>query len=132
MARRDYPVGRGRPPQHTQFTKGQSGNPAGRPKGSRNIRTAIENELLSAATVREGGRQVKTTKLQVVLKSLISRAAHGDTKAAAVVLDCTYKLDRMAPPQLEQPSAAESLPAADEALLADYLARSREGGGGGQ
>jgi hypothetical protein len=28
--KRDYPVGRGKPPVHTRFKKGQSGNPRGR------------------------------------------------------------------------------------------------------
>ena len=32
-----YEVGYGRPPQHTQFRPGQSGNPAGRRKGVRNL-----------------------------------------------------------------------------------------------
>lgn len=40
-SKEDYKVGRGRPPQHTRYKKGQSGNPGGRPKGSRNLRSLI-------------------------------------------------------------------------------------------
>lgn len=44
MARKDqasYEVGYGKPPSDKQFKKGQSGNPMGRPKGSRNKKPLI-------------------------------------------------------------------------------------------
>ena len=40
----DYVVGYGKPPLHTRFQKGRSGNPNGRPRGKKNMST-----LLSAA-----------------------------------------------------------------------------------
>jgi hypothetical protein len=33
----EYAVGYGRPPQHTQFQPGRSGNPKSRAKGSKNL-----------------------------------------------------------------------------------------------
>jgi len=41
----DYEVGYGRPPVHARFRPGQSGNPKGRPKGSRNKRTAMAEQI---------------------------------------------------------------------------------------
>ena len=63
-----YSVGRGRPPVHTRFEPGRSGNPLGRPRGSRNKRVgppawAIENMLLEEAhreiTITENGKPRK-------------------------------------------------------------------------
>jgi hypothetical protein len=42
---RDYEVGDQRPPKHSRFKPGQSGNPRGRPKGSVNLRTRISQQL---------------------------------------------------------------------------------------
>src|ERR1700730_10755419 len=47
-----YEVGYSKPPRHARFTKGQSGNPKGRPKGSQNLATIL---------ARVGRERVKVT-----------------------------------------------------------------------
>jgi len=42
---RDYEVGYGKPPHHTRFVKGQSGNPRGRPRGAKNMKTLLNKAL---------------------------------------------------------------------------------------
>ena len=88
----DDDVGFGKPPKHTQFKPGQSGNPAGRPKGTKNLKTDLEEELRELITIREGGNQKIVSKQRAMLKSLTAKAVQGDPRAAAIVIDMMYRL----------------------------------------
>ncbi len=88
----DDDVGFGKPPKHTQFKPGQSGNPKGRPRGAKNLKTDLEEELRELITVREGGNQKIVSKQRAMLKSLTAKAVHGDSRAAALVIDLMYRL----------------------------------------
>src|SRR6476660_557937 len=58
-----YEVGYGRPPTHSQFRPGQSGNPAGRRQGVRNLQTDVMRTLRTPIKVKEGGRsRTKSTQ----------------------------------------------------------------------
>jgi hypothetical protein len=86
MKKRRETVGYGRPPKSTQFKPGKSGNPKGRPTGSRNLATDFADELSQKITVREGGQTQKLTKQRALIKSLMAKALSGDTKASSAVL----------------------------------------------
>lgn len=78
--RDDYEVGYGKPPRHTRFRKGQSGNPAGR-KRPREAPGQIWQRLLQeTVTVSESGHKRVMTKLELVLSQLINKAASGNEK----------------------------------------------------
>jgi hypothetical protein len=79
-------VGYGKPPKRTQFVKGKSGNLKGRPKGSKNFSTVIQEELEAPLRITENGKSKKITKRQAVAKQLVNRAAAGDPKAIPVLL----------------------------------------------
>ncbi|WP_243288739.1 DUF5681 domain-containing protein [Geothrix terrae] len=84
---KDYQVGYGRPPKVTQFQKGQSGNPKGRPKGSLNAATLMQELMAERISVVEKGGQKKVMPMmEVVLRRLVNKAASGDLKAAPLVL----------------------------------------------
>ena len=53
---RNYEVGYGKPPKHTRFKPGQSGNPKGRKPGSKNVMTLLEQTLFDTVKVRENGK----------------------------------------------------------------------------
>lgn len=81
-----YPVGYGKPPRHTRFRKGQSGNPKGRPKGLTTlaqIATRIFNERV---VIRENGERRSITKLEAALKQLANKAASGHDQSLREVL----------------------------------------------
>src|ERR1044071_1619790 len=66
-------VGYGKPPRSTQFKPGQSGNRAGRPRGSKNFATALEQELNSRVIVTENGRRKRVSKREVIAKHLVNK-----------------------------------------------------------
>jgi Family of unknown function (DUF5681) len=88
-----YEVGYGKPPQSGQFTKGKSGNPKGRPKGSRNLATIVLRE--SRQPVRLSGPQgTRTvTKLQATVMQLGNKAAQGELRATREFLPLVQRAE---------------------------------------
>jgi hypothetical protein len=82
----EYAVGKGKPPQHTRFRKGQSGNPTGRRKGSLNMATLLERALNERVVVTENGKRKTITKLEAMLKQLANKAASGDTRVIRLLM----------------------------------------------
>ena len=78
---RSYAVGYGKPPKEAQFKKGLSGNPKGRPKGSKNLATTFLKESRQQIQVKVGGRNRTITKLQAAVTQLGNKAAQGDLRA---------------------------------------------------
>jgi hypothetical protein len=81
----EYEVGNKRPPKHSQFKPGTSGNPTGRPKGSSNFRTRISRQLRQMATVNSNGRTVKMRKDDLVARQLVDLATKGNLKATQII-----------------------------------------------
>ncbi|MFZ2143368.1 MAG: DUF5681 domain-containing protein [Xanthobacteraceae bacterium] len=79
-------VGYNHPPREHQFRRGQSGNPSGRPKGARNFRSELREELSELITVRDGEREIQVSKQRALIKSLVAAAIDGNQRAAASVL----------------------------------------------
>src|SRR5262245_9703511 len=98
-------VGYGKPPRHTRFRKGRSGNPRGRPKGSKNLKTDLLEELSEPIPVRDPGRSRRVSKQRAVIKTLTARALQGNMHALAQLLNLTLRVigsDGVAQSQDEQ------------------------------
>ncbi|KJC49487.1 hypothetical protein UP09_07260 [Bradyrhizobium sp. LTSP885] len=79
-------VGYRKPPKSTQFAKGRSGNPAGRPRGRHRSAPPYETVLGQMVTIREGGRERRAPAEQAFLLQLAKRGLEGDGVAARTSL----------------------------------------------
>jgi hypothetical protein len=88
----DYEIGYSKPPKSTQFQKGQSGNPAGRPRGTKNLGTDLLEELQELVLVREAGGEKQLSKQRALLKSITAKAIKGDTRAANLIVSLVLRI----------------------------------------
>ncbi|MGE0055420.1 MAG: DUF5681 domain-containing protein [Hyphomicrobium sp.] len=82
----DDKVGYCKPPKHSRFKPGQSGNPLGRPRKSRSIEAMIKRELDQTVVIKEGGREIRLRKVEALIKQLVNRAISGDQKPMQLVI----------------------------------------------
>ena len=82
----NYAVGYRRPPKATQFEKGVSGNPKGRPKGSRTVGAVLQDILRQKIAVTENGRTRRLPALEVILRRLANDAIRSEPRALKLLL----------------------------------------------
>ena len=111
---RSYEVGYCKPPKEALFKKGQSGNPSGRPKGSKSLRAVIQEVLDTKVLVTIGGKRRKVTKKHLIVETAVNEAlvsknfklleSLGVFKEAQLIeapeieLEFTLKLEEDSPP----------------------------------
>ena len=110
-------VGYCKPPKKHQFQKGKSGNPKGRPKGAKGLKTDLKEELASKMTVKIAGKEHTATKQRLALKALTVRAAAGDLKAIAQLVSLMVTVVGVE----DEDVRADRLSKQDEKLLVQLL-----------
>jgi hypothetical protein len=75
-----------------RFQKGQSGNPKGRPRGTRNFKTDLRELLDEKIAVRQGERSIQLSNQQAFLRSRLLCALKGDARAATNMLNLMIKV----------------------------------------
>jgi hypothetical protein len=76
-----HDVGYAKPPTHSRFQKGVSGNPKGRPKGKRSLASVLEGTMQERVVINEHGRRRTISKVEAAFKQLVNKAASGDLLA---------------------------------------------------
>src|SRR5690242_11170591 len=98
----DDEVGYCRPPKHSQFKPGQSGNPRGKPRGARGLRTELRSELGELVTITENGKSRRIPKRRIVIKALIAKALKGDVRAAEKIMQLVIQAEGFEDPKSER------------------------------
>ena len=113
-----YAVGYRKPPMQTRFQEGYSGNPSGRRKGVRNLKTDVKRTLATPVKVKERGRTRKKSTQEIALMVLREKALHGDARA----LERLIELAKLFNNDTAEAGPAQPLPADDQAILDAYVA----------
>ena len=116
-----YEIGHGRPPVHSRFKPGQSGNPKGRRKGARNKRTVVEQALNKRITIREDGRKRSLSKFEVLVLTMLNKALQGDVKTQIALFGLLRSFGMIG--EEPEPTATEPVTAHDDEIIADFLRR---------
>lgn len=82
-----YEVGYGKPPKHTQWSKGVSGNPGGGKKLVRTLSDAVDDALNERVVVTQNGERYTTTMLVAIVKKAVRTAVGGDYKTTKLMLN---------------------------------------------
>ena len=122
---RDYAVGYGKPPVHTRFQKGKSGNPKGRPRGMKNMSILLSTALNASIVVVANGRRKKITKREAIVTQLVNKSAAADLKATQIVLAMLRDLEC----QADDPGEATVFTEADQEIIRRIQARLRNENG---
>ena len=116
--KRDYEVGRGKPPVHTRFKKGQSGNPRGpRPK---NLPALLVDALNEKVVVTIDGERREITKREAIATQLVNKSTSADLRATKLLIDMLKDVEKKAA-MTPQPAPAP-FAAADEKMMASFIA----------
>ena len=111
-----YENGYCKPPKHSQFKLGQSGNPGGRPKGKKSVHKVVQAICEELVTVTENGQKKTMTKLEVATASLFSKTSKGDVNAIKLFLSLKSDAD-----QRSDASAGTGLSPEDSEVLLEEI-----------
>jgi len=114
-----YRIGYGKPPLHSRFRPGQSGNPKGRPRHSRNLKNVVSDAMRQPVVIVENGRRRTVPARDAIVKREVQQALQGDQKSIAKVLELDIRfMDEEAGP-MQLPVDPEK----DAEIVQDFLSK---------
>src|SRR5215470_1683929 len=93
---REYAANYRKPPEHTRFKKGRSGNPRGRP--AKNLPALLAAALNEKVTVTENGKRRQVTKREAVIAQLVNKSASAELRAAKMLIEMMREIERKTDP----------------------------------
>ena len=123
MSKPKHSAGYKKPPKAGQFKPGTSGNPKGRPKGTKNLATDLQEELSAKIIVREGNKEQKISKQRALVKTIFAKALKGDNSAMNTFLRLIDRTNF----EMEEEPELSTVGADDEALINAFLERHLKG-----
>jgi hypothetical protein len=118
----DYGVGYKRPPVHSRFKPGQSGNPKGRPPGSANAKSTVQRVMSEKVSVRRGQKTSTVSTLEALVQAHAVKAIKGDARSATMVINVMTRTGLLADEEDNGPlETAKRAALADRARSSDAL-----------
>lgn len=119
-----YEVGYGKPPKKNQFKRGFSGNNKGRPKGSKNFHSLLNDVLSQPMVVTENGKTLKISKKVAIIMQTVNKAVTGDQRAAAILIPHILTSEAK---KEDQERVLNSLNVDDDAIIDSYVKNLNKG-----
>jgi hypothetical protein len=117
---REYAANYRKPPVHTRFNKGQSGNPRGRP--AKNLPALLAAALNEKVTVTENGKRRQVTKREAVIAQLVNKSASAELRATKMLMDMLRDIEKKAEPAA---TAKSPFGPTDKEVMQQLIARLR-------
>lgn len=112
-----YEIGYKKPPKHAQFQPGQSGNPKGRKKGAKGMKTLAQKTLTAKVAVRTGNGPKKMMRIEALLHKMVELGMKGNPRALLAL----FSMYQSAVPEIvgtDMEQVTQPLTESDEAALA--------------
>jgi Family of unknown function (DUF5681) len=113
----DFAVGYKKPPQHSRFQPGRSGNPRGKQKGVRNFSTDVKRTLKVPVKLNDQGRARRVSTQEAALLRLREKALKGDARSIVQILELAKIFNNST---AVESVADKALAAEDQAILDAY------------
>jgi Family of unknown function (DUF5681) len=117
-----YQVGPGRPPLHTRFQKGQSGNPGGR--RTKSLPALLADALNETVVMTIDGRRRELTKREAIVAQMVDKSASAGLRATKMLIDMMKDVEHKAG-DAAPPPEPRRLAAPDKAVVQHFVARLR-------
>jgi hypothetical protein len=116
-----YKVGPGRPPLHTRFKKGQSGNPGGR--STKSLPALLADALNETVYVTINGRRRRITEREAIVAQMVDKSASADLRATKMLIDMMKEVEHKA--GAAAPPEPRRFTDADDEVMQNLVARLR-------